>query len=71
MPYYLGIDGGGVTQREFLAIMVKVVLALRRHGEGTGQRHFNHAIGVGAQEFHIANLDRVFAADRTDHPRDG
>jgi hypothetical protein len=44
---------------------------LRRHGERSGHRHLDHPVGVGAQEFHVADLDRMLAPDRPHHPGHG
>ena len=56
------VHGGRIVERHLLFVRVEIVLRLLRHGEGTGHRHLDHAVGVGAQEFHVAHLDRMLAA---------
>src|SRR5262249_61429014 len=46
-----------------------IVLALRRHGERPWHRHLDRPVRVGAQEFDVADLDRVLAPNRTNDPR--
>src|SRR5215510_3950877 len=65
----LGIDGGGIVEGHRFLVAVKIVLRLLRHGEGTGHRYLDHAIRVGAQEFHVADLDRMPAPDLSHHAR--
>src|SRR5207302_4293678 len=48
-----------VVKRHLLFICVEIVLRLLRHGEGPGHRHLDHAVGVLAQEFDVADLDRI------------
>ena len=42
---------------------------LLAHGEGAGQGDLGGLAGVGAQELHVAHLDRPRAADLADDPR--
>ena len=65
----LGIDRGGIVERQRRLVAVVVVLALLRHGEGARHRHLDLAVGVGAQEFDVAHLDRMPAPDLADDAR--
>ncbi len=64
-----GVDRRGVVERELLLVLVVVVLALRRHREGTRHGDLDPAVGVGAQELHVAQFDRSGAPDLADYPR--
>ena len=57
----LGVDGGGVVERHLLLVLVEVVLRLLRHRERAGHRDLDGARGVGAQEFHVVDFDRMLA----------
>ena len=65
----LGVDRGRIVERQRRLVAVVVVLALLRHGERARHRHLDLAVGVGAQEFDVAHLDRMPALDRADHAR--
>ena len=65
----LGIHGGGIVERQRRLVAVVVVLALLRHGERARHRHLDHAVGIGAQEFDVAHLDRMAPSDLADHAR--
>ena len=65
----LGVDRGGIVQRHLALILVEVVLCLLRHGEGTGYRHLDDAIGVGAQKFYVVDFDRMPAPHLADDAR--
>ncbi len=67
----LGIDRSRIVQGERLLVPVEIVLTLHRHGERPRHRHLDRAIGIGAQEFDVADLDWMLAPDRPHHPRDG
>ena len=60
-----------IVQRELRVVAIEIVLALRRHGERSRHRHLDLAVGIGAQELHVADLDRMPAADRPYHARHG
>ena len=55
----LGIDGRRIVECQLLLVAVEIVLRLLRHRKGTGHRHLDHAVRVGAQELHVAHLDRM------------
>ena len=61
----LGVDRRGVIHDQLFLVLVELVLGLTRHRERTGQGDLDFAVGVGAQKFDIANLDRPQPADRT------
>ena len=65
----LGVDGGGVIHRHRFLVSVVVVLRLLAHGERAGHRRLDAAVGIGAQHFQVAHLDRARAPDRADHAR--
>ena len=60
----LGVNGVCVRHRHRFLVAVIVVLRLAAHGEWARHSCFDHAIGVGAQHFEIAQFDRLPAADR-------
>jgi hypothetical protein len=65
----LGVDRGGVVERHLLFVLVEIVLRLLRHGEGTGHRDLDGAVGVGAEELHVVHFDRMPAAHLAGDPR--
>ena len=65
----LVVDRGGVVERHLLLVLVEIVLRLLRHGEGAGHRDLDRAVGVGAQELHVAHFDRMLAPDLADDAR--
>jgi len=67
----LGVDRRRIVERQPLIVAIEIVLTLRRHGERPGHRHLDRPVGVGAQEFHVADLDRMLAPDRPHHPGHG
>ena len=52
----------GVVHAHRLGVLVEVVLDLLAHGEGAGQGDLGRPLGVGAQELHVAHLDRAACA---------
>jgi len=65
----LGVDRRGVAHNQLFFVLVELVLGLARHRERAGQGDLDLAVGVGAQKFDIAHLDRPEAPDRADNPR--
>ena len=65
----LGVDRRGVIHDQLLLVLVELVLGLAGHRERAGQRDLDRMVGVGAQEFDVAHLDRPQPADRPDNPR--
>ena len=61
--------GGGIGHGD--GFRVAIILVMRLHGEGEGARQgdLDLPVGIGAQKFHVAHLDRVAAADRADNAR--
>ena len=57
------VHRGGVVERHLLLVFVEFVLRLLRHCERARHRHFDHAVGIGAQEFYVVYLDRMPAPD--------
>jgi hypothetical protein len=53
----LGVHCRRIVECHLLIVFVEIVLRLLRHREWTWHRHFDHAVRVGAQEFHIFHLD--------------
>ena len=54
----LRVDGVGEIHRQLFVVLVEFVLGLLAHRERAGQRDLGRAIGVAAQELHVAHLDR-------------
>ena len=63
------VDRRCVIERQFLLIVIEVVLSLLRHGKRPGHGHLDRAIRIGAQELHVANLDRMLATHLADNAR--
>src|SRR5690606_3206708 len=61
--------GFRVSERERLAAAVMLVDRLLRHRERPGQRDLDDAVGVRAEEAHVAHLDRLAPADRSGDER--
>jgi hypothetical protein len=64
-----GVDRGGEVHRHLLVVAVELVLRLLAHGERPGQGDLRRQRGIGAQELHVAQLDRPAAADLRHHAR--
>ncbi len=63
----LGVDRLRVVHRQLFQIAVVLVPGLLGHGEGAGQGDLGRAVGVAAEELHVAQLDGPHAPDRADH----
>ena len=53
-----GVDGGGERHRQFLVVLVVLVLGLLAHRERSGQGDLGRAVGILAQKFHVVQFDR-------------
>ena len=61
---YLLVHGRRVIHRCGLVVGIVVVLRLLGHRERAGKGDLDAAVGIGAQELHVLDLDRPLAADR-------
>src|SRR6478672_10106103 len=59
----------GVGHGERGRVAVVIVLRLLRHRERAGHSHLDHSVGVRAQELEVADFDRVWPGDGSDHAR--
>src|SRR3954453_6636370 len=66
----LGVDRGGVVERELGLALVVVVLRLLGHRERPRHGHLGPAVGVRLEELEVAELDGVPALDLPHHSRD-
>ncbi len=58
----LRVHRRGVVEHHLLLVLVEIVLRLLRHRKGTGDGDLDRALGIGAQELHVAHLDWMLAA---------
>ena len=65
----LGIDRDRIIMGHLGLVVVKIVLRLLGHGERARHGDLDLPVGILAQEFDVAGLDRVPPHDRADHPR--
>ena len=66
----LFIDRSCIVHCEVYLVFIEVVLRLLSHCEWTGYGNLDHAVGIGTQERHIADLDWMappYPADNTRH----
>src|ERR1700735_1044392 len=66
----LFIDRCRIVHSELYLVFIEIVLRLLSHCEWTGHRNLDHAVGIGTQERHIADLDWMappYPADNTRH----